>query len=212
MDTTLIIGIVVVLAVVAFIVWAVKSDNKLKAEDPEAWRAQQIKVNKNNPDKLRELGASEDQIKAAEDYQAQKAAEREERKNKAAVDREDRKFNMMFNSDKGIVNLNKNVLTYEGKKYDITGAAVGIQDGREFKRVTATRFIAYNAMLSPLAGAAAGALHQKDTSKLYIVVELPNSMTVTIPTKRKNEAEAMKFAERIGNAGIHFASKDATER
>jgi len=88
-----------------------------------------------------------------------------------------------------------------------TGASVGIENGAVMERVTATRFLAYSVALPPLAGAAAGALHKKDNSKVYVVVVLANGMTVSIPFPRKDETEARTFAEHVSNAAIHFAAK-----
>lgn len=205
MNTTItVIAAIVVLALVALVVWSVRSDKKLKETDPEAFRKVQLERAKNNPAKLRELDAPEESIKAAEEYQAKKAEEKAQRKAEAEERSQDRQFNI---TGPGMTILTKNVLTHAGKKYDITGASVGIENGAVMERVTATRFLAYSAALPPLAGAAAGALHKKDNSKVYVAVVLANGMTVSIPFPRKDETKARTFAEHVSNAAIHFAAK-----
>ena len=92
------------------------------------------------------------------------------------------------------------MITHRGQAYPLPGARASIESaGIQRSRITATRVLG-GAVLGSGTGALIGGMARKDTSKIYIVVELITGATLTEETDAKYEGDARQFADRVNAA------------
>lgn len=114
----------------------------------------------------------------------------------------ERKLDEIFKKFEGFTLLDDQKISQRSKEYPLAGARARIESaGIQRSRITATRVLG-GAVLGNGTGALIGGMARKDTSKIYVVVELATGATLTEETDARNEGHARQFTDRVNAAAV----------
>lgn len=116
--------------------------------------------------------------------------------------REAHKFDAQFNG----IAIRKDQLRQGFKSWPIAECEAMVDQGANVAaRVTATR-VALGTVILPGIGTIVGALAQKNRSKIYLAITIPDDDVLLIELKSTKEGEARKFANAVNRAARHYAT------
>jgi hypothetical protein len=91
-------------------------------------------------------------------------------------------------------------------KYPVAGATARFESAAAAQsRMTATRVVTGAVILGPL-GAILGGMAKKNTTAMYIVVELADGTVLTDEAKAKDEAQIRAFVDSVNKAAEHWVT------
>lgn len=111
------------------------------------------------------------------------------------------RFNCSFN---GYI-LQGDHLRHGLQSWPIAGARAQCDTGASDRRMTATRIGAGAVVLGPL-GAILGGMAKKDTTRIYILIEMADGVGVSFDAPVKEEKKARDFVRNINSASEMFSS------
>lgn len=94
--------------------------------------------------------------------------------------------------------LTGNDLKHQGRTYSVIGAQATIDTGAAASRMTATRVIVGTALL-PGIGTILGGMAKKNTSRVFVTIELATGDVLLAEVKQKKEGDARRFAAAINS-------------